>query len=87
MPGQNPNLVQQGESLFHSVGEAIAKPCLPMTFMGRTEERESQYPRVRLLDLIKDDKYEGWENLIVLNVVFFSSIITWILINNVNLLP
>ena len=85
MPSQNPNLALQGESLFHPVGEAIAKPCLPMTFMGRIEERESRFPRVRLLDLIKDDKYDCWENLIALNVVFFSSIITWILINNVNL--
>ena len=25
----------------HSVGEAIAKPRLPMAFLGRTEERES----------------------------------------------
>ena len=56
-------------SLFHSVGEAIAKPCLPMVFLGRTEERESRFPRVSLLDLIKDDKNEGWENLIALNVI------------------
>ena len=47
-------------SLFHSWElEAIAKPGLPMAFLGRTEERESQFPQVRLLGLIKDDKYEG----------------------------
>ena len=51
------------------MGEAIAKPCLPMAFLGRIEERESRFPRVRLLVLIKDDKYVGWENLIVLNVI------------------
>ena len=50
-------------SLFHSLGVDIAKPCLPMAFLGRTEERESQFPRVRLLVMIKDDKYVGWENL------------------------
>ena len=55
-------------SLFHSVGEAIAKPRLPMAFLGRTEERESRFPRVRLLDLIKD-KYVGWEKMIALNVI------------------
>ena len=51
------------------MGEAIAKPRLPLAFLGRTEERERRFPRVRLLDLIKDDKYEGWENLIALNVI------------------
>ena len=49
-------------SLFHSVGEVIAKPRLSMAFLGQTEERESRFPRVRLLVLIKDDKYVGWEN-------------------------
>ena len=47
------------------MGEAIAKPRLPMAFLGRTEERESRFPQVRLLGLIKDDTYEGWENLIL----------------------
>ena len=51
------------------MGEAISKPRLPMAFLGQTEERENQFPRVRLLGLIKDDKYEGWENLIALNVI------------------
>ena len=51
------------------MGEAIAKPRQPMAFLGRTEERESRYPRVRLLDLIKGYKYVGWENLIALNVI------------------
>ena len=51
------------------MGEAIAKPHLPMAFLGRAEERKSRFPRVRLLGLIKDDKYEGWENLIALNVI------------------
>ena len=51
------------------MGEDIAKPRLPMGFLGRTEERESRFPQVRLLDLVKDDKYVGWEDLIVLNVI------------------
>ena len=49
--GQNPNLLTGFETLllssvigpivglFHSVGEAIAKPRLPMAFLGQTEER------------------------------------------------
>ena len=49
--------------------EAIAKLCLPMAFLGQTEERESQFPQVRLLVMIKDDKYVGWENFIALNVI------------------
>ena len=56
-------------SMFHSVGEAIAKPRLPMAFQGQTEERDSRFPRVRLLVLIKDYKYVGWENLITLKVI------------------
>ena len=51
------------------MGEAIAKPHLPMAFLERTEERESRFPGVTLLGLMKDDKYEGWVNLIVLNVI------------------
>ena len=46
-------------SLFHSISEAIAKPDLPMAFIGQTEERDSRFPRVRLLVLINDDKYVG----------------------------
>ena len=41
----------------------------PLAFLGQTEERESQFPQVRLLVMIKDDKYVGWENLIALNVI------------------
>ena len=44
---------------LHSVGDAIAKHCLPMAFLGQTEERDSQLPRVRLLVLIRDVKYVG----------------------------
>ena len=40
-------------SLFHSAGAATAKPCLPMCFLGRTEETDSLLPRVRLLDRLK----------------------------------
>ena len=58
-----------GGSLFHLVGEAIAKPCLPMAFLGQTEERDSWFPQGRLLVLIKDDKYVGWENLMALKVI------------------
>ena len=56
-------------SLFHTVGETIAKPHLPMAFLRQTEERYSLFPRVRLLVLIKDDKYLGWENLMALKVI------------------
>ena len=35
----------------------------------RSEERESQFLRVRLLVLIKVGIYVGWENLTVLNVI------------------
>ena len=57
------------ESLFHSVGDAIAKPRLPMACLGQTEETDSLFPGVRLLVLIKDDKYVGWENLMALKVI------------------
>ena len=43
-------------SLFHSVGEAIAKSHLPMAFLGQTEERDSQFPRVRLLNSFIEKK-------------------------------
>ena len=56
-------------SLFCSVGEAIAKPLLPIGFLGRTEERKRRFPRVRLPVLTKDDKHVGWENLTVFNVI------------------
>ena len=55
-------------SLFHSECEGIAKPRLPMAFLGGTEERDSQFPQVGLLVLIKDNKYVGWENLMALKV-------------------
>ena len=56
-------------SLFHSVGETIAKPYLPMTFLEHPEERGSRFPGVRLLVFIKDDKYVGCENVMTLNVM------------------
>ena len=40
-----------------------------MAFLGQTEERDNQFPQVRLLFLIKDDKYVGWENLMALKVI------------------
>ena len=55
--------------VFHSVGEAIEKPQLPMASLGQTEERYSRFPGVRLLVLIKDHKYVGWENLMALKVI------------------
>ena len=57
------------ESLFHSVGEPLqilTYQC--MAFLGQTEERDSRFPPVRLLVLIKADQYVGWENLMVLKV-------------------
>ena len=56
-------------TLFHSIEEAIANPPLSMAFLGQTEERDSRFPRVRLLVLIKDDKYMGWQNLMALKVI------------------
>ena len=56
-------------SLFHSVVKPLQKPHLAMAFLGQTEERDSLFPRVRLLVLIKDDKYVGWENLMALKVI------------------
>ena len=50
------------------MGKAIANPLLPMAFLGQTEERDSLFLRVRLLVLIKDDKFVGWENLMALKV-------------------
>ena len=59
------------ESPFHSMGEGIAKPLLPMAFPGQTEERDtcSRFPVVRLLVLINDDRYVGWQSLMALNVI------------------
>ena len=45
------------------------KPHLSITFIGQTEERDSPFPHVRLLVLIKDDKYVGCENLMALNAM------------------
>ena len=38
-----------------------------MCFLGRVEETDSLLPRVRLLDLIKAERYAGCERLIALN--------------------
>ena len=65
----NPIIVFCDRTDCRSLFQSIAKPHLPMAFLGQTEERESRFPEVRLLDLIKVDKYEGWENLIALNVI------------------
>ena len=50
-------------SLFHSTSAAMAKPRLPMAFPGQAAETDSLFPCARLLDLIKDDNWWGWENL------------------------
>ena len=50
-------------------GRSHCKTSPTNGLLGITEERESRFPQVRLLGLIKDDKYEGWENLIALNVI------------------
>ena len=34
----------------------MAKPHLPIVFMGQIEEIDSLFPRVKGLDLIEDDK-------------------------------
>ena len=53
--------------MFHSAGAATAKPRLPMCFLGRVEETDSLLPRVRLLDLIKAERYGGCDRLRALN--------------------
>ena len=53
--------------MFHSAGAATAKPRLPMCFLGWVEEIDSLLPRVRLLDLIKAERYGVCERLIALN--------------------
>ena len=52
------------------MGEAIAKPHLPMAFLGQTEERDNLFPWVRLLVLMKVNQYVyvGWKNLMALKV-------------------
>ena len=40
-----------------------------MAFLGQTKERDSLLARVRLLVLIKEDKYVGWENLMAMKVI------------------
>ena len=45
---------------------ATAKQHLPMCFLGRAEETDSLLPQVRLLNLIKAEKYGGCERLIAL---------------------
>ena len=54
-------------SLFHSTGTAVAKPCLPLVFLGWTEETGDQFPNVRLLDLIRG-KVGGWERFMALKL-------------------
>ena len=56
--------------VFHSVGGTIAKPRLSMAFLGRTEERESRFPRVRLLILIKDDGLGEFDSLESNKIIF-----------------
>ena len=48
-----------------------------MRFLGQIEERDSRFPRVRLLVLIKDDKYIDWDNLMALNVMRLSGQEIW----------
>ena len=45
-----------------------------MAFLGQIDGRDSQFP---LLDLIKADKYVGWENLIPLAVIRLSYSMKW----------
>ena len=47
------------KSLLHSTGSYMAKPYLPMVFLGWYEETDGLPPQVRLLDFIKGDKKEG----------------------------
>ena len=46
-------------SLIHSTGAAVAKPRLPLVFLGWTQEIDDLFPHVRLLNL--GDKYRDWE--------------------------
>ena len=40
-----------------------------MVFLEQTDEKDSQFYCMRLLALIKDDKYADWEKLMALNVM------------------
>ena len=47
-------------------GKPLQNLAYQYPFLGQTEERDSLFPWVRLLVLIKDDKYVGWENMMAL---------------------
>ena len=56
-------------SLFHSTGKAVAKPRLPMAFLGQTEDTDNLFPSVTfLLDLIMDDNYGDGERFMALKL-------------------
>ena len=57
-----------GNTIFH-YGKPLQNLAYQWPFNGQTEERDSRFPRVRLLVLIKDEKYVGWENLMALKVI------------------
>ena len=46
----------------------MAKPCLPVAFLGWTEEFDILFQQVSLLDLIKDDTKQGWEKFMALKM-------------------
>ena len=54
--------------LFHSVGAATAKLCIPMCLLGLVDETGRWLPCVSSLHLIKEDRYGGWLNFIALYV-------------------
>ena len=58
-------------SLFRSAGATTTKIHLPMCFEGWVGETDSLLPRVRLLDLIKGERYRSCERLIALNTRMF----------------
>ena len=43
-------------SLFLYTGAAVEKSYLSMALLGKTEETDSLFPQVRLLDINKDEK-------------------------------
>ena len=51
-------------SLFHAVGAATVKPCIPMHLFELVEETGRKLLHVISLGLIKDDRCQGWVKFI-----------------------
>ena len=54
-------------SLFHSTGVTVANH-VPVAFVRQTEETDDLFPQVKLLDLIRDDKYGAYDRILALKI-------------------